>query len=65
MREIKRGKNETGMQQRNSNKGVDQITASLRTFKCLFISARNADIKNQTEIVYHHLLPLPSSELLL
>ena len=56
----KEGQNETGRQRRNSNKGTDQITPSLRTSKCPFISARNADIKNQTEIARHHLLPLPA-----
>lgn len=61
----KGGQNETGRQQRNSNKGVDQITASLRTSKCPFISVRNADIKKQTEIACRHLLPSQSSELLL
>lgn len=50
----KKDRNETGRQQRNSNKGADQITAYLRTSKCPFISARNADIKNQTKIARHH-----------
>lgn len=65
MGEIKRGNIDTGMQERNSNKGTDQITASLRTSKCPFILTRNADIKIHTEIVRSHLLPLPRSDLLL
>lgn len=58
MSEIKtRGCNETGRQQRNSNKDTDLIRASPRTPKCLFIYRQEMLILKTRQITHSHLLP--------